>query len=283
MPTVTSREKHAVVCWNNVIYVFGGISYKSHSVQIPENEMILNSIEACVLVQRDLHAGEEKKKKWKTIKCTLNGPGRYDAEAIACEGSLEFLQGVLVCGGRNATDGPLLTSTEWFNGSECVTGPCMLKAHDSPSLVCVQGKIFILGSFYTNTCEVLEVKSSSLKQFKAIATRPQIQELPSLCVSKDQETVYLLGGGATKIVLAYSILSDTWNTLADLKEKIFCSSPCVYENNTEAKDNGEMILIYQAKDNDGEYYDGHFREAYEIQSSSSSKNTNNAFSPSPCW
>ena len=100
------------------------------------------------------------------------------------------------------------------------------------------GKVYVLGSFNINSCEVLDLNTSNSK-FKLIAERPKKQDRPVICVVKNQ--VWLLGGlnaDNENISMAqrYDIGTNSWISMADLKNPIFRDYPCFVQ--------GQEVCIY---------------------------------------
>ena len=80
------------------------------------------------------------------------------------------------------------------------------------------GKVYVLGSFNINSCEVLDLNTSNSK-FKLIAERPKTQNDPVIIVVKNR--VWLLGGLNAEnedisMVQRYDIGTNSWISMADL-------------------------------------------------------------------
>ena len=152
-------------------------------------------------------------------------------------------RGILILGGRANLDA--LNTTEWFDGiNRPIAGPVMLNKHQLPSAVCVKGKLFItiwsllmvvfigkvyvLGSYDSNSCEVLDLTTSD-STFELISERPKMQNFPVIRVMKNQ--MWLLGGLSaaneeTNMVQRYDIATNSWTSMDDLKNPIDCDNPC---------------------------------------------------------
>ena len=90
------------------------------------------------------------------------------------------------------------------------------------------GKVYVLGSYDSNSCEVLDLTTSD-STFELISERPKMQNFPVIRVMKNQ--VWLLGGLSaaneeTHMVQRYDIGTNTWTTMAYLKKPIDRGYPC---------------------------------------------------------
>ena len=105
----------------------------------------------------------------------------------------------------------------------------------------------MLGSRYENECEVLDTTSPN-GIFQSLAERPLVQDQPAVCVVNSD--VYLFGGDGDPYsiteVQKYSISTDTWTVLPDLKHGADIDHPCFVKKNA--------IHFY--------YGDGDFQESY---------------------
>ena len=90
--------------------------------------------------------------------------------------------------------------------------------------------MYVLGSYYTNDCEVLDTNTPNAS-FQPLAKRPQKLDRPIVCVHNTD--VYLMGGfrGRSKRVQKYSTTLNTWTVLPELKHKANNHPPCFGRGN----------------------------------------------------
>ena len=94
-----------------------------------------------------------------------------------------------------------------------------------------------MDSFNSRICQALDTTLNT--SFESIASMPQIQNSPAICVVNDN--IYLLGGTniSAKQVQKYCSTTNTWSTETELKSDISRKNPCLVY--------GNEIYIYDDK------------------------------------
>ena len=115
-------------------------------------------------------------------------------------------------------------------------------------MVVFLAKVYVLGSYDYNSCEVLDLNTSD-STFELIAERPKNQDRPVICVTKNR--VWLLGGLNAEnedisMVQRYDIGTNSWISMADLKNPIFRDYPCFVRGQEVCiyNNNGELLERY---------------------------------------